>query len=191
MEIVKQAEEPNIFFLVIIQIFSWLMGILSYEALIEVGLFSLVFLIISWINFSPTEAVNIPPVFIPLLTRLGFNGSASYNTQDIKHFLSLVIIVLNLIGGVIYFFNKKILKIKLNISRWWNLGVILLFFTLSVVSCLVPTSKSGSESVILVLVMFLLFSFFSYGRYVVFQLLGNRISKLTELRNSSLVTTLN
>jgi hypothetical protein len=152
---------------------EWVIGILSYEALLEVYIFCFGFLVIGWINFSNNAPTIISlPMLVPVLKWFRFKESYGYDTEDIKSFLSKVIFVLGLVGAVLHFLINKLLKIKLKMSRWYGLGIITMFFMLSLISCYTPTAKNGAQSIVPVLVFFLLFSFISYGRYLFFQQLG-------------------
>ncbi|NMB70473.1 hypothetical protein GYA27_04775 [candidate division WWE3 bacterium] len=111
-------------------------------------------------------------MLVPILKWVGVEESHSYGTADIRGFLTKVFLMLGLVGTLLHFLMNKLLKIQLKISRWWGLGVIFGFFIFSVVSCFSPTAMAGSQSTVPVLVFFLLFSFFSYVRYLLFQFLG-------------------
>lgn len=156
--------ESNMLYPIFKYFAGWMMGILSYEALLEVCIFCFVFLIIGWINYSPGT-----PILIPMFNWFRFEGSYSYNTADIKSFLTNVISILTILGAVLHFFIHTLLKIKLTINSWWGLGTIIVFFIFSLISCFASTAKKGAQSIIPVAVFFLIFSLFSYGRYLFFR----------------------
>ncbi len=152
---------------------AWVVGIISYEALLEVCLFCFGFLMIGWINISSdNQTMPATPLMLSMFQRFGFEGSHTYGTEEIKSFLTKVISVLSLLGAVIHFLMYKLLKVQLKIHVWWGLGLITVFFMFSLISCFLPTAKEGAQSIVPVLVFFLLLSLFSYGRYWLFRVLG-------------------
>lgn len=155
---------------------GWVMGILSYEALLEVGVFCFVFSIVGWINYSNgAPNVNSVPALIPILKLFGIGQSKTFGTEDIKSLVSQVIMVLGLIGMVLHFLVNRLVKIELRINGWRGLGIIMVFFMFSLISCFSPTAKTGAGSIVPVLGFFLLLSLFSYGRHLFFQILSKWI----------------
>lgn len=170
----ESSVEDSTFNLRLIQhLLGWVMGIVSYEALMEVCVLCFAFLMIGWINFSNDDStINSVKILVSILKWIGIEENRSYGTEDINLFLSKIIFVLSLVGALLHLFINKLLKINLNISRWWGLVTITMFFIPGLISCYAPTAKEGSQSIVPVLLIFLLFSFISYGRYLLFQSFG-------------------